>query len=115
MDKSCMLQYHNRFSQPYIDGVNSFIEFTKATSSGSTMIKFPYKYNCNGFKHDYEIVRDHLLWRGMMVSYDTWLQHGELAQSDESEDSEDESDENRDGYVELLEDHGRGTYMMDDV
>ncbi|XXG68363.1 hypothetical protein AAC387_Pa06g1470 [Persea americana] len=51
----------------------------------------------------------------MLVSYDTWLQHGELPQSDESDDSEDESDEDRDGYDELLGDHGRGTYMMDDT
>ncbi|KAJ8635851.1 hypothetical protein MRB53_010118 [Persea americana] len=32
----------------------------------------------------------------MMVSYDTWLQHGELAQSDEPDDSEDESGEDDD-------------------
>ncbi|XXG42239.1 hypothetical protein AAC387_Pa01g2562 [Persea americana] len=99
MDKSWMLQYHDRFSQSYIDGVNSFIEFAKATSGGSRVIKCPCNYCCNGFKHDYEIVRDHLLRRGMLVSYDTWLQHGELPQSDES-------DEDRDGYDELLEDHG---------
>ena len=110
-----MLQYHNRFSQPYIDGVNSFIEFAKSTSGGSRVIKCPCNYCCNGFKHDYETVRDHLLRRGMMVSYDPWLQHGELPQSDESDDSEDESDEDQDGYDQLLEDHGRGTYMMDET
>ncbi|XXG53457.1 hypothetical protein AAC387_Pa03g1542 [Persea americana] len=96
MDKSWMLLYQNRFSQPYIDGVNSFIEFAKANSGGSRVIKCPCNYCCNSFKHDYEIVRDHLLVRGMMVSYDTWLQHGELAQSDEPDDSEDESGEDDD-------------------
>ncbi|XXG59464.1 hypothetical protein AAC387_Pa04g1545 [Persea americana] len=35
MDRSWMLQYHNRFSQPYIDGVNSFIEFAKSTSGSA--------------------------------------------------------------------------------
>ena len=115
MDKSWMLLYQNRFSQPYIDGVNSFIEFAKSTSGGSRVIKCPCNYCCNGFKHNYKIVRVHLLRHGMMVSYDTWLQHGQLAQFDESDDSEDESDEDRDGYDELLEDHGRGTYMMDET
>lgn len=71
MDKSWMLLYHNRFSQPYIDGVNSFIEFAKANSGGSRVIKCPCNYCCNSLKHDYEIVRDHRLVHGMLVSYDT--------------------------------------------
>ncbi|XXG42238.1 hypothetical protein AAC387_Pa01g2562 [Persea americana] len=40
MDKSWMLQYHDRFSQSYIDGVNSFIEFAKATSEGKFATAF---------------------------------------------------------------------------
>ncbi|XXG79591.1 hypothetical protein AAC387_Pa09g0627 [Persea americana] len=86
MDKSWTLQCHDRFSQPYIDGVNSFIEFAKSTS---------------------ETI--------YTVSYDTWLRHGELAQSDESDGSEDESAEDEDGYDQLLEDHDRRTYTMDDT
>ncbi|KAH7846070.1 hypothetical protein Vadar_009431 [Vaccinium darrowii] len=52
----------------------------------------------------------------MMVSYTTWLLHGELPQTDEQGDSEDENDDNGDDdYEQLMEDHYKGTYMDSDT
>ncbi|KAH7838225.1 hypothetical protein Vadar_023686 [Vaccinium darrowii] len=52
----------------------------------------------------------------MMVSYTTWLLHGELPQTDEQGDSKDENDDNGDDdYEQLMEDHYKGTYMDSDT
>ena len=91
-----MLLYQIRFSQPYIDGVNYFIEFAKANSGGSRATKCLCNNCYNSFKHDYEIMRNHLLIHGVLLSYDALLQHGELAESDESDDSKVKSNEDQD-------------------
>ncbi|KAG5512627.1 hypothetical protein RHGRI_038917 [Rhododendron griersonianum] len=98
MDKSWML-LSDRFCPAYVDGVDSFIEFAKAHLSGEVEIKCPCTNCHNYYKNDYDTVRTHLLIRGMMVSYTTWLVHGELPEPDEQDDSEDEYNEDRDFEV----------------
>ncbi|KAF7128108.1 hypothetical protein RHSIM_Rhsim11G0023200 [Rhododendron simsii] len=115
MDKSWML-LPDRFCPAYVDGVDSFIEFAKAHLNGEVEIKCPCTNCHNYYKNDYDTVRTHLLVRGMMVSYTTWLLHGELPELDEQDDSEDEYNEDRgDEYEQLIEDHYKGTYMGSDT
>lgn len=61
----------NRFSQPYVDGVDSFIEFASANSGEAVEIKCPCIDCRNYYKHKYDVVKAHLLIRGIMVSYTT--------------------------------------------
>ncbi|XP_028061843.1 uncharacterized protein LOC114265279 [Camellia sinensis] len=92
MDRSWML-ISNKFSQPYVDGVNSFIEFAK----------------------EYDIVKAHLLISGMIVSYTTWLEHGELLEHNNLDESNGENDEDQDEYDNLIEDYQRGNFVEGDT
>ncbi|KAH7842869.1 hypothetical protein Vadar_009953 [Vaccinium darrowii] len=103
----------DRFSQPYIDGVKSFIDFAKMHSGEAMEIKCPCINCCNFYKQEYTTVEAHLLISGIKQSYTTWLQHGELPQPTELDEDNDESDENQDEFDELIEDHHKGTYMGD--
>ncbi|KAH7838637.1 hypothetical protein Vadar_029362 [Vaccinium darrowii] len=106
----------DRFSQAYVDGVDSFIEFAKAQSGEAVEIKCPCRNCRNYYKNEYDTVKAPLLVRGMMVSYTTWLLHGEIPQIDEQGDSEDENgDDGDDDYEQLMEDHYKGTYMDGDT
>ncbi|KAL7203986.1 hypothetical protein ACSBR2_017114 [Camellia fascicularis] len=112
MDRSWMLIY-DRFSQPYVDGVNSFIEFAKVHLGEGREIKCPCINCCNFYKHEYDIVKAHLLISGMIVSYTTWLEHGELPEHNNLNESNGENDEDEDEYDELIEDYQRGNFMED--
>lgn len=115
MDRTWML-LPDRFCRAYVDGVDSFIEFAKVHLGEEVEIKCPCTSCRNYFKKDYDTVKSHLLIRGMMVSYTTWLLHGELSQPDEEDDSEDEYNEDGgDEYEQLIEDHYKGTYMGSDT
>ncbi|KAI8547733.1 hypothetical protein RHMOL_Rhmol07G0218700 [Rhododendron molle] len=106
----------DRFSQPYVDGVDYFIEFASANSGEAVEIKCPCIDCRNFYKHKYDTVRAHLLVRGIMLSYTTWLLHGEIPEPDDQDESDDENNkDNDDVYGELLNDHYRGTYMDDDT
>ncbi|KAI8016661.1 Cellulose synthase-like protein E6 [Camellia lanceoleosa] len=48
-----------------------------------------------------------------MVSYTTWLEHGELPEHNNLDESNGENDEDEDEYDELIEDYQRGNFMED--
>ncbi|XP_028055405.1 uncharacterized protein LOC114259573 [Camellia sinensis] len=114
MDKSWML-ISDRFSQPYVDGVNSFIEFAKVHWGEARKIKCPCINCCNFYKQEYDIVKAHLLISGMIVSYNPWLEHGELPEHNNLDESNGENDEDEDEYDELIEDYQRGNFIEDDT
>ncbi|XP_028051875.1 uncharacterized protein LOC114256424 [Camellia sinensis] len=114
MDRSWML-ISNRFSQPFVDGVNSFIEFAKVHLGEAREIKCPCINCCNFYKQEYDIVKAHLLISGMIVSYTTWLEHGELPEHNNLDKSNGENDEDKDEYDELIEDYQRGNFMEGDT
>ncbi|XP_028066357.1 uncharacterized protein LOC114269267 [Camellia sinensis] len=114
MDRSWML-ISDRFSQPYVDGVNSFIEFAKAHLGEAREIKCPCINCCNFYKQEYDSVKAHLLISGMIVSYTTWLEHGELPEHNNLDESNGENDEDEDEYDELIEDYQRGNFMEGDT
>ncbi|KAL7207377.1 hypothetical protein ACSBR1_029351 [Camellia fascicularis] len=114
MDRSWML-ISDRFSQPYVDGVNSFIEFAKVHLGEGREIKCPCINCCNFYKQKYDIVKAHLLISGMIVSYTTWLEHGELLEHNNLDESNGENDEDEDEYDELIEDYQRGNFMEGDT
>ncbi|XP_028114990.1 uncharacterized protein LOC114312895 [Camellia sinensis] len=114
MDRSWML-ISERFSQPYVDGVNSFIEFAKVHLGEAREIKCPC-INCyNFYKQEYDIVKAHLLISEMIVAYTTWLEHGELQEHNSLDESNGENDEDQDEYDELIEDYQRGNFMEGDT
>ncbi|XP_058214912.1 uncharacterized protein LOC131326234 [Rhododendron vialii] len=115
MDRSWMA-LSDRFSQPYVDGVDYFNEFASANSGEAVEIKCPCIDCRNFYKHKYDTIKAHLLVRGIMLSYTTWLLHGEIPEPDDQDESDDENNkDNDDVYGELLNDHYRGTYMDDDT
>ncbi|XP_028124706.1 uncharacterized protein LOC114321702 [Camellia sinensis] len=114
MDRSWML-ISDRFSQPYVDGVNSFIEFAKGHLGEGREIKCPCINCCNFYKQEYDIVKAHLLISRMIVSYTTWLEHGELLEHNNLDESNGENDKDEDEYDELIEDYHRGNFMEGDT
>ncbi|CAL5408901.1 unnamed protein product [Camellia sinensis] len=110
MGRSWILIF-DRFSQPYVDGVNSFIEFAKVHLGEAREIKCPCINCCNFYKQEYDIVKAHLLISGMIVSYTTWLEQGELPEHNNLDESNGENDEDEDEYDELIED--RSGYEKD--
>ncbi|KAL7212799.1 hypothetical protein ACSBR2_015476 [Camellia fascicularis] len=95
------MSIYDRFSQPYVGAVNSFIEFAKAHLGEAREINC-LCINCyNFYKQEYDIVKAHLLISGMMVSYTTWLEHGELPEHNNFDESNGKYDEDQDDYDEL--------------
>ncbi|KAG5561899.1 hypothetical protein RHGRI_004820 [Rhododendron griersonianum] len=84
--------------QPVVENVAGMV--ASSTTSGGKFDKklagkkLP-KHEAKYRKNDYDTVRTHLLIRVMMVSYTTWLLHGELPEPDEQDDSKDEYNEMR--------------------
>ena len=105
----------DRFSQPYVDGVNSFIEFAKVHLGEAREIMCPCINCCNFYKQEYDSVKAHLLISGMIVLYTTWLEHGELPEHNNLDESNGENDEDEDEYDELIEDYQRGNFMEGDT
>ncbi|XP_028107332.1 uncharacterized protein LOC114306312 [Camellia sinensis] len=113
MDMSWML-ISDRFSQPYVDGVNSFIEFAKVHLGEAREIKCPCINCCNFYKQEYDIVKAHWLI-SMIASYTTWLEHGELPEHNNLDESNGENDEDQDEYDDLIKDYQRGNFMEGDT
>ena len=71
-----------RISQPYFDGVSSFIQFARAVIDGQGNIPCPCLKCVNFYQISPEDVRIHLLQNGIMQSYIVWHEHGEPRVSD---------------------------------
>ncbi|KAK9984633.1 hypothetical protein SO802_034158 [Lithocarpus litseifolius] len=80
MDKSWMTMgktTDGRLSQPYIEGVNAFINFARAIVDLSDNILCPCIHCVNCYRQSLHTVRIHLLHYRIMQSYINWYNHGE--------------------------------------
>ena len=80
MDKSWMTMGKTpdgRLSHPYIEGVNAFINSARAIVDLSGNIPCPRIHCVNFYRQSPQILRIHLLHRGIMQSYINLYNHGE--------------------------------------
>lgn len=85
MDKSWMKlgsTAHGRTSQPYFDGVNSFLEYAAAVGDRQGNILCPCRKCVNCRRQNLQEVHLHLFQYGIVQSYTTWHEHGEPRVSD---------------------------------
>ena len=68
---------NGRLSEPYISGVNSFIEFTIVVVDSNDNISCPCIQCVNCYQQPHYVVRVHLFRRGIMQFYTKWFDHGE--------------------------------------
>ena len=66
-----------RLSEPYISGVNSFIDFTIAVVDSSGNISCLCIQCVNCYRQSHYVVCVHLLRHGIMQFYTKWFDHGE--------------------------------------
>ena len=66
-----------RLSHPYIEGVNAFINFSRAVVDLSGNILCPCIHYVNCYRQSLHTVRIHLLHHEIMQSYINWYNHGE--------------------------------------
>nr|GFB45108.1 hypothetical protein [Tanacetum cinerariifolium] len=88
MDKSWMNIAH-RISDPrYELGVNEFLDFAYRNKQVSSKVPCPCK-DCNNYrKHSRPTLLRHLMQRGITVSFENWIHHGEPY--DDLDDSDDD-------------------------
>lgn len=77
MDKSWMMIKNRLKSKEYREGVKSFIDFAKANVGLGEDIWCPCVDCMNGEKQSIEVVKIHLVLKGISTTYKTWVQHGE--------------------------------------
>ncbi|GMI64022.1 hypothetical protein HRI_000071500 [Hibiscus trionum] len=75
MDKSWMLE--SKYSENYVIGVFSFMEFVKSNMGSECKIRCPCRECVNVCSRSQSEVEDHLLLHGMAESYTKWVYHGE--------------------------------------
>ena len=69
---------NGRLCEPYITGVNSFINFAIAIVDSSGNILYPCIQCVNCYRQYLYVVHVHLLHRRIMQSYTKWYDHKEL-------------------------------------
>ena len=79
MDKSWMLM--DRTSIEYESGVNEFLKFAILHASNPELLRCPCQACGNLVFHVPVEIRNHLYWKGIDQSYQTWTWHGEWASS----------------------------------
>ncbi|XP_030936487.1 uncharacterized protein LOC115961691 [Quercus lobata] len=112
MDKSWMTMGKTpdgRLSHPYIEGVNAFINSARAVVDLSGNIPCPCIHCVNCYRQSPQIVRIHLLHRGIMQSYINWYNHREPRVLNENiHDNEMSNGDHMDGIDALVDDRIRG-------
>ncbi|XP_075659328.1 uncharacterized protein LOC142629262 [Castanea sativa] len=112
MDKSWMPMAKTpdgRLSRQYIEGVNTFINFARSVVDLSGNILYPCIHCVNCYRQSLQIVRIHLLHRGIMQSYVNWYNHGEPRVLNENiHDNEMSDGDHMDGIDALVGDRIRG-------
>ena len=88
MDKHWM-QLSSRFLPEYVQGVEDFINFARPKANRIGRIRCPCKMCTNRDFKDINVVRKHLLLKGIDKKYTRWVHHGE----DYEVLSEDEDDD----------------------
>ncbi|XP_028078125.1 uncharacterized protein LOC114279733 [Camellia sinensis] len=76
MDKSWMMIKDRLKSKESQQGVKSFIDFATKDLGPHDEIRCPCVDCLNGTKHSPQVVRLHLIRRGIVCSYRTWVHHG---------------------------------------
>lgn len=69
--------HHSRISDTYREGVRNFIDFVRSKLGESCDIRCPCVECMNRYTLKQETVVSHLCLKGMMVTYDKWVHHGE--------------------------------------
>ena len=75
MDKSWMLM--DRRSIEYENGVNEFFKFAILHANNPELLRCPCQPCGNLVFHVPVEIRNHLYWKGIDQSYQTWTWHGE--------------------------------------
>ncbi|KAL7253922.1 hypothetical protein ACSBR1_008294 [Camellia fascicularis] len=78
MDKSWMTIPNQITSRDYKEGMKSFIEFAMENKGSDDEIWCPCVECVNGKRHNSNVVKIHLIRRGIPPSYKTWVHHGEV-------------------------------------
>ncbi|CAL5445178.1 unnamed protein product [Camellia sinensis] len=84
MDKSWIAlgcTVDGRISQPYFDGVISFLHFAMAVIDRDGKILCPCRKCVNVVRQNFQIVQIHLLQHGIISTYTIWHMHGEPRES----------------------------------
>ncbi|XP_028103043.1 uncharacterized protein LOC114302247 [Camellia sinensis] len=98
-----------RMSQPFIDGVTSFIKFAMAVVDQEGKIPCPCLNCVNYYSQNLQNVQIHLLQYGIMQTYTIWHEHGEPRVSNEAHyEMPIDEDEVLGGVDALVEDRIRG-------
>lgn len=115
MNKNWMEETY-RFSESYITGVKSFIQFAK-DHLGRENIRCPCVKCLNVEIKSLKEVEDHLIIKGISKSYKIWIYHGERESNTENNNREESGNSSVSGDVEvdeieeMLEDVHRGTFF----
>ncbi|KAF7138355.1 hypothetical protein RHSIM_Rhsim07G0185300 [Rhododendron simsii] len=96
MDKNWM-RIKNRWSKQYKQGVESFIEFAMANSGAQVEIRCPCIDCLNSKTLSSEVVRIHLILKGIDSSYKTWVYHGESVPARQPQTQYDDYHEHNEG------------------
>ncbi len=117
-------------SKEYREGVKSFIEFVVANLGSANDIWCPCVECMNDKKQSIQVVKIHLMLKGISPSYKTWVQHGESvhvhqscvsnnANCDNGGGVEDrmagDGTDDREELSNMLEDVCMGAFMNDDI
>ena len=96
---------NGRLSHPYIEGVNAFINFSRAIVDLSGNILCSCIHCVNFYWQSLHTVRIHLLHHGMMQSYINWYNHGEPhVLNENTHDNEMSYGDHMDGINALVDD-----------
>ena len=130
MDKSWMSIRNRISSKVYKTGVKAFIDFAIAQLGPVDKIRCPCVDCLNRNTLSLELVKFHLIQRGISTTYKTWLYHGETVSvpqphiSHEGNQHNDRTDSHRmggddpgngDEFPTMLEDVYKGVFMDDDI
>ncbi|KAF7113327.1 hypothetical protein RHSIM_RhsimUnG0137300 [Rhododendron simsii] len=96
MDKDWMA-IKNRWSEQYKQGVESLIEFAMANSGAQDKIRCPCIDCLNSKTLSSNVVRIHLILKGIDSSYKTWVYHGEPVPARQPQTQYDDYHEHNEG------------------
>ncbi|KAF7152217.1 hypothetical protein RHSIM_Rhsim01G0128800 [Rhododendron simsii] len=115
MDKSWMTIKNRIKSKEYREGVQSFVAFAKENVGLGEDIWCPYVDCKNDKKQSIEVVKIHLMLKGISATYKTWVQHGEsIPCMSPVIEVATHNLEDRDELPTMMEEVYRGIFMDDD-
>ena len=83
MDKS-WIDSGDRLSRKYVDGIDQFLMFAFTGKGADSLIYCPCRQCANRYYFSRDVVREHLLNKGMLRKYKIWTSHGESYPSSSS-------------------------------